>query len=155
MSRRRVEVEVIARGVLLHRGRVLLCRSKGASNTYLPGGHVEFGESASVALRREMKEESGADVRVGEYLGCVEHSFAQKGKRHCEINLVFTMRRRGAGGRRIASREDWIEFQWARAGELASLNLQPAPMRRLVRDLASGRRPRSFWGSTFAGNNLH
>ena len=50
-------IEVIARGVCVAGGRVLLCRAKGGSSTYLPGGHVEFGETGREALVREMREE--------------------------------------------------------------------------------------------------
>ena len=51
--------ETIARGVCIQNGKVLLCRAKGGATTYLPGGHIEFGETGRVALVREMKEETG------------------------------------------------------------------------------------------------
>jgi len=54
------EIEIIARGVCVKGGKLLLCHSKGAPNTYLPGGHVEFCEDAKVALAREVVEERGS-----------------------------------------------------------------------------------------------
>lgn len=44
-------IEVIARGVCVAGGKVLLCRPKAGGYTYLPGGHVEFGETSREAVR--------------------------------------------------------------------------------------------------------
>ena len=52
-------VETIARGVAVRDGKVLLCRAKGGQSTYLPRGHIEFGEPGREALVREVKEELG------------------------------------------------------------------------------------------------
>ena len=58
-------------------------------NTFLPGGHVEFGESAKDALVREIDEELGITCTVGKFLGLVEHKWMNKGVLNCEINQVF------------------------------------------------------------------
>ena len=34
-------IDLIARGVALHRGRILVCRNRKKGNCYLPGGHIE------------------------------------------------------------------------------------------------------------------
>ena len=52
-------IETIARGVCVQNGKVLLCRAKGGATTYLPGGHIEFGEKGCAALAREVREELG------------------------------------------------------------------------------------------------
>jgi len=59
------QIEILARGVCVSGGRLLVCHTHGADNTYLPGGHVEFDEKAKIALRREMMEEMGLKVKVG------------------------------------------------------------------------------------------
>lgn len=128
-----VRTELIARGCFVVRGQVLLCHSKGADNTYLPGGHIEFLESAADGLKREIREELGVEANVGAFLGAVEHTFVQKGKRHCEINLVFAFRAKGLNSRTPPpSQEKKIEFQWVPLGDLSRCRLEPAPLRRLL-----------------------
>ena len=124
-------IETIARGVCVKDGKVLLCLPKDRSYSYLPGGHIEFGETGREALVREMKEETGLDATAGELLGVVESSFVQKGERHCEINLIYEMkiREQGTGNReQVKSCEDWICFNWVDCDKLDSANLLPNEM---------------------------
>ena len=128
----RGEIETIARGVCVRDGRVMLCRAKGAGTTYLPGGHIEFGETGAEALEREMKEETGLDVRVGKFLGIVENSFLQHGEKHCEINLVYAMDLTEGGDGEVPSLEDWIGFEWCPVADLASANLLPQEIAKFI-----------------------
>lgn len=123
-------VETIARGVAVRDGKVLLCRAKGGQSTYLPGGHIEFGETGREALVREVKEELGTDSTAGEFLGVVENSFDQHGKRHCEINLVYRL---DLASDATESQEDWISFEWCALAELPKANLLPREMGDLLK----------------------
>ncbi len=122
-------IETIARGVAILDGRLLVCRAKGAKSCYLPGGHIEFGETGRAALVREMREEAGIAVETGRFLGVVENSFLQHGKPHAEINLVYEMRVPSAD---VSSCEDWIEFAWVPLDALAAANLLPADFKALA-----------------------
>ena len=123
-------IEIIARGVCVQDGKILLCKAKGGATTYLPGGHVEFGETGRQALVREVKEEMGVDAETGAFLGVVENAFQQHGKPHAEVNLVYELTVPSATLAR--AREDWIEFEWR---DLAHLDdLLPAAFRRLSAD---------------------
>ena len=131
-------IENIARGVCVGKGHVLLCRPKNGGYTYLPGGHIEFGEKGAEALRREVREELGLDSTVGELLGVVESSFVQHGKPHAEISLVYRLDVAFApdeedGLPRVPSREDWIEFVWWPVDRLDEANLLPPEMKKHVR----------------------
>ena len=126
-------IETIARGVCLREGRLLLCRAKGGATTYLPGGHIEFGETGRQALVREVKEELGLDAQTGKFLGVVENAFTQHGKPHAEINLVYELIL--PSDAEIAAREDWIAFEWRDRSDLG--DLLPAAFRRLGTDAAT------------------
>ena len=125
-------IETIARGVCVKDGKVLLCLPKDRSYSYLPGGHIEFGETGREALVREMKEETGLDATAGDLLGVVESSFVQKGEKHCEINLIYKMSLGGLEGLGglggLESREDWICFEWVDCDKLDTANLLPPEM---------------------------
>lgn len=125
-------IETIARGVCVKDGKLLLCRAKGGKSTYLPGGHIEFGETGREALVREVEEELGVASSAGEFLGALENSFVQNGKPHAEINLVYRLELAGveSAGDPV-SREDWIEFVWHDLDDLGSANLLPEGFRAL------------------------
>ena len=131
MNHMEKHIETIARGVCVIDGKVLLCLPKDRSYSYLPGGHIEFGETGREALVREMKEETGLDATAGELLGVVESSFMQKGEKHCEINLIYAMKveveERGRQWN-VPSCEDWICFDWVDCDKLDSAKLLPNEM---------------------------
>lgn len=142
-------IENIVRGVCVVEGHVLLCRPKKGGYAYLPGGHIEFGETSRAALVREMKEETGRDAAVGDFLGVVESQFEQHGRPHCEISLVYRLTlaasplesesRPHADGRglspalpAVTAQEDWIEFVWWPLAKLDEANLLPQEMAKYV-----------------------
>jgi ADP-ribose pyrophosphatase YjhB (NUDIX family) len=142
------EIEIIARGVCVKDGRILLCHGKGATNTYLPGGHIDFKESASRALVREIKEELGVKSVLGRFLGVVEHSYSRKAKVLCEINLVFAVNIPGLKpGKDPKSAEDYIEFFWWDMKKLATSKLEPRLLRTCLPEWLSGRAV-ECWAST-------
>ena len=128
-------IETIARGVCVKDGKVLLCYPKDRRYSYLPGGHIEFGETGREALVREMKEETGLDATAGELLGVVESSFVQNGEKHCEINLIYRMYLVSGllSSSSVPSCESWICFDWVDCDKLDSVNLLPNEMKQYVR----------------------
>ena len=122
-------IETIARGVCVVDGKILLCRAKGGTTTYLPGGHIEFGETGRQALVREIKEELGLDSSTGAFLGVVENSFLQHGAPHSEINLVYEL---SLAKNEIQAQEGWIEFEWRPLSDLD--DLLPEAFRKLSTD---------------------
>ncbi|MBT3193501.1 MAG: NUDIX domain-containing protein [Verrucomicrobia bacterium] len=120
-------VEVIARGVCVKGGKVLLCQSKKAKIAYLPGGHTEFKETARTSLEREIVEELGLPSKAGRFLGAVEHSFKQRGKRHCEWNIVFALEIPTLElEKEVVAAEDHIMFWWCAIEELKQARIEPA-----------------------------
>ncbi len=45
-----------------------------------PGGSVEFGERLAAALKREMREEYGVEIEVGELLDVADHILPDEGQ---------------------------------------------------------------------------
>ena len=54
-----------------------------------PGGRIEFGELSAAALRREMKEELGAEIADPKLLGVLEERFTFEGRAKHEIIFVY------------------------------------------------------------------
>jgi 8-oxo-dGTP pyrophosphatase MutT (NUDIX family) len=144
------KIRLLARGVLRSGRFVLLAHNRRKAHTFLPGGRIEPGESARAALAREFREETGLEVRVGAFLGAVEHTWREQGKRHQELNLIFEVTVRGLDRPKpVPSREEHLEFLWRDLSRLAAARLQPAPLRRwLPRVLRGGHRP--LWASTLS-----
>jgi len=141
-------IEVLARGVCTVGGHVLICRNAGRGIHYLPGGHVEFGEPARVALEREIEEELGLPSRAGAFLGGIEHGFVQDGVLHCEVNLVFALTVAGlVQDKPVAAAESHLRFRWLPLAELADDDsLEPAVLRTCLPNWLAGRGP--VWQSS-------
>lgn len=104
---------------------------------YLPGGHIEFKESAQQAIVREIEEETGHSGQCERFLGVIEHAWNFPGDKVCchthEINLVFKVHVAGITPQAsIPQKEDHVAFQWFSLTELSSIDLRPAPLKTLI-----------------------
>ncbi len=84
---------VLALGVFRHGDRILVAGGSDpvSGETYHRplGGHVEFGETAAIALAREIAEELGAAITGIALLGVLESLFEYGGRPQHEIVFVF------------------------------------------------------------------
>ena len=73
---------IVAAGVLIERGHVLLTQRKKGSHLAgaweFPGGKVEPGEDPRAALVRELQEEIGIDVIVQDPIEVTFHAYPEK-----------------------------------------------------------------------------
>lgn len=146
---------LLVRGVVIKGGYLLIVRDAVASAFYsfLPGGHVEIGESLVHALSREFNEELGVSGKVGRYLGAIEHSWRRQGVQNYEINHFFEVEPFGLEPPlHPPSKEAKLAFSWVPVDQLQNSNLQPEPLQKLV--LAD---PDSFlwWASTLGQEDGH
>lgn len=121
-------IELIARGMCVEGGKLLVCVNERHGYGYLPGGHVEFGESATAALAREFVEECGVEVACALPVLGLELAFEQGGKRRHEVSIVFPVKRQGAR-EQVTSLEPGIRFEWWPIMSLHVRDLRPSAMR--------------------------
>ncbi|MGH3991870.1 MAG: NUDIX hydrolase [Pseudonocardiaceae bacterium] len=110
-------------GAVIHdeNGRLLLVRratEPGRGRWSLPGGRVEPGESDADALRRELVEEVGLRVRVGELVGSVRR--AAPGGHTFEI---FDYRCAPLDGAALRPGDDAADARWVSAAEYHALRV--------------------------------
>lgn len=142
-------IEVIARGVHIRGSRVLLCRNVAHGYCYLPGGHVEFGEPASVSLAREIEEEANLRADIGPLLLTTEATFRSGKREHHEVNLVFHVEHLanpdGSPADEIRSVEPEIAFELVDLAALPGVDLRPAGIRAWL--IADGKTDGPAWVS--------
>jgi 8-oxo-dGTP diphosphatase len=104
---------LVAAGVVIEGGRVLLTQRKPGAHLAgaweLPGGKVNDGEDPRDALRRELAEELGIDVWVGEIVDVTFHRYLEAGK---TILLLFFEATRVSGSAEPRAL-DVAAFEWA------------------------------------------
>lgn len=116
-------IEVVA-GIIYRNNKFLVAqrnlkKSQGGLWEF-PGGKVEKGETYEEALKREIKEEFNADIKVEEYVGENIHHYPEK-----DIKLIFYKAKLVSENIELIEHEDfkWItkkdknKFKFAEADE--------------------------------------
>lgn len=105
-------------------GDILLVRHEKNGNSYwlLPGGGLEYGECMLDAVKREVKEETGLDVDVGEVV-LIWESLPPDGSRH-GVNICF--RSSVTGGELRTQTDDRLrEAAWVPLATLHTISMHP------------------------------
>lgn len=87
------QIRNVALGVAVRDGHLLVIDEldavRGQRFHRLVGGGIEFGETSEQALRRELHEELGADLRSSESLGVLENIFEYEGEPGHQIAHLY------------------------------------------------------------------
>ena len=140
-------IHALARAVIIEQGHLLLAydpREKpehyyklNAFFYYLPGGHIEFKESAQSALLREIEEETGHKGQCERFLGILENAWSFSNDEICchthEINFLFKVTIPGLmPAITIPQREEHVAFKWWPLTELDWAELMPEALKTLL-----------------------
>lgn len=131
-------IHVLSRGVITDQGYILLCKTLDLpiSFYFLPGGHVEHGESVETSLLRELIEETGAHCKIKRLLGCLEHSFEPGHNSIChnhEYNFIFEAESNSLKiDTPIPQLEAHIELVWLPLSQLSEIDLRAEPLKELI-----------------------
>ncbi|WP_280410099.1 NUDIX hydrolase [Nocardia brasiliensis] len=123
-------------------GRILMIHRTDNGKYSIPGGGLEAGETVSDAVVREVKEETGIDVRVTDLVGIFSnpgHVIAyDDGEVRQEFSICF--RAEPIGGELRTSRES-SEVKWVAVADLSSLDIHPSISLRIEQGLKDSASP--------------
>lgn len=136
-------IVAVAGVVVNDEGKVLLVRNRYRNIWEYPGGQVEVGENLIEALQREIREESGMEVEVGE-LFCVASNTAKypghSGVKEVPTKVMLDFICRPVGGQESTS-DETSAVGWFTPEETAALIVAPAMVVRYQAYLAYDGRP--------------
>ena len=121
-----MRTHIVAAGILVENGKVLLSRRKQGSHLAgmweFPGGKAEPGEDPRAALRRELEEELGITTRIGEIVDVAFHRYDDADK---AVLLLFFEAVREPGSPEPTP-IDVAEVAWCDAERLDPATFPPA-----------------------------
>jgi 8-oxo-dGTP pyrophosphatase MutT (NUDIX family) len=110
------------KGVLIREGRVLLLLNE-RGEWDLPGGRPDSGENHRVALKREVREETGLEVEVGAWLA--EHLFEVLPQRFVQIIAYGCVL---VGSHEVVLSHEHLETRWLPIADLGeTIDGHPLP----------------------------
>lgn len=118
--------ELIVRALIIKDKKILVCQTEGRNYYFLPGGHVEFGETMHGALLRELREEMDARVTMSKFIGGVENLFKQEDLQKHEITFLYHV---DIDLSEVNSKEGHIKFFWFSYDEFIEENIVPPALK--------------------------
>jgi 8-oxo-dGTP diphosphatase len=146
MRREYPAAPIVTVGTIIRQGDrlVLIRRGKEPSRGLwtFPGGAIELGESLQEAARREAREETGLDVRIGEVATVVDNVVRDDAGRVRYHYVIVDFLAEPRGGT-LQPGTDVSEARWFRLSELDGLEMteKAGPLARAVLSAPGRQRP--------------
>lgn len=75
--------------MIIKDNKILLHKNDNKDNYCLPGGGVQFLETSEEAIIREIKEETGLDIKVDSFVSTIESIFEKDGIKFHEVYFIY------------------------------------------------------------------
>jgi len=136
-------IRIRVASVIIRDSRVLLVAHRKNDHVYwlLPGGGVAYGETLPAALERELREELGADIEVGDAVFFCD-SIEPRKKRHI-LHIFFSCALKD-GELRLGSEKRLYDYRFFTADELEGLTVFPRVNEELT-TMLKGENPRGVY----------
>jgi ribose 5-phosphate isomerase B len=145
-------VNLIVRGIVTHKNHILFTtttrgNTEFSSDLYfLPGGHVDYRESALDALKRELKEEMNVEILESEFVGALECSWDRKGRIYHELNLVYKIDIPNLSLENPPKAVDpFHQFVWRPLSEITQYKILPEQLVPLIQEVVTPQGAKSLF----------
>jgi ADP-ribose pyrophosphatase YjhB (NUDIX family) len=133
-------LNLIVRAVIVHEGKLVVTALDDGQRALfrtLLGGHLELGETLTLCVKRELKEETALDFIPSRLLYIVENYFLRKAERVHEMGFYFLCHPANpVEGSLIEQMQpdlaELVSPEEVEPGELTGLNFQPAMLGQLI-----------------------
>jgi ADP-ribose pyrophosphatase YjhB (NUDIX family) len=135
-----------AAAVIVDEGHILLCQSHAAPTFwFLPGGRVDLMEATPETVRREMREELGAEVEIERLQFVVENFFTLEEKRFHEIGFYYRCRLtdpavldKSRVWQGVVDGTYKLDIRWFRLDELDQVDVRPPFLADALQQMGDG-----------------
>lgn len=131
----KIRPRVRVAGILIEDDRILLIEHTKNNRKYwlVPGGGVDWGESAAEALIREFKEETSLDIEVEKFL-FISETIAPDKQKHV-INLYFKIKKaeNSSNIMKLGEEEILTDLRFIPEDEIKNIKLYPNIKEKLIK----------------------
>lgn len=110
------------------KGEILLVKTRRGGHWVFPGGQVEVGENLIDGVIREVKEESGIDVKVSHLVGVFSNTATYEGHSGVKVvptKVMFDFVCEPIGGK-LTTSDETSDSRWVNKEEVLDMVLAPS-----------------------------
>ena len=133
------KLNIRAACAIIHENKILLHKNANSDHYAIIGGRVEIGEDSASTVIREVKEETGKDIKITGYIATIENFFEMKGNKYHEILFVHKAEFVDNQDKKIVTTlknmegRDYLHYEWIDLDEIDKVNLLPANLKDILK----------------------
>ena len=129
-------------GMIVHDNKLLVCKIMNDHFYCLPGGHCHMFETSHQAMVREIKEETGLDVKVEELSAFIENLFtSENNEKFHELCYIYRLSPISLPADKA---KDWhvvefddgiykdLDFKWIDINKLNEYDIRPVAIKQII-----------------------